>query len=490
MLTYSTRTIGLIGFVWTADGRERLQTLVIEQGKISQVIEGKGDLSNIPGITVIELDAETVIFPGLLNLHTHIGYNILPIWESHQVWKNRFQWRSNAEYKQQISGLVAYIQDGWKADNTAQAIISEIQAVAGGTAVIQETLDLDTEQADSRSFIIRNTGDQIDLPIPAAHQVNSVVDFYRPNVTPSGDSAEDTSSWVPVVQPTYDSYVSSVNNNNSPYYATLIHVGEGKTGFVKESAADPYSRKEVDLLFQSLQKDIPDPNKLSQSKLAITHGCGMDVDNPAWLELVRSHEINWIWSPVSNLLLYRDTLDIRRLLDKGINVCLGSDWSPSGSKHVLDELKFARFVNRLLDLQISDGELFRMVTDNPARALGLTESGSIRQGGNADLFVLRRRKEGDALTALLDGSDADIDFVMVNGRIVFGLTRYFETWLKVDYQAFPAQEGEAVAKRGVSINSEMKFDLAGSLKIMGWAGQEGPLREDKKRSPDKNPGRC
>jgi 5-methylthioadenosine/S-adenosylhomocysteine deaminase len=295
---------------------------------------------------------------------------------------------------------------------------------------------------------------------------------------------------VPVVRPTYDSYVSSVNNNNSPYYATLIHVGEGKTGFVKGSAADPYSRKEVDLLFQSLQKDIPDPNKLSQSKLAITHGCGMDVDNPAWLELVRSHEINWIWSPVSNLLLYRDTLDIRRLLDKGINVCLGSDWSPSGSKHVLDELKFARFVNRLLDLQISDGELFRMVTDNPARALGLTESGSIRPGGNADLFVLRRRKEGDALTALLDGSDADIDFVMVNGRIVFGLTRYFETWLKVDYQAFPAQEGEAVAKRGVSINSEMKFDLAGSLKIMGWAGQEGPLREDKKRSPDKNPGRC
>lgn len=136
-----------------------------------------------------------------------------------------------------------------------------------------------------------------------------------------------------------------------------------------------------------------------------------------------SHEINWIWSPVSNLLLYRDTVDIRRLLERGVNVCLGSDWSPSGSKHVLDELKFARFVNQLLDLQISDRELFRMVTDNPARALGLTQSGSVREGGNADLFVLRRRKEGDALTALLDGSDADIDFVMVNGRIVFGLTR-------------------------------------------------------------------
>ncbi|HET6253419.1 MAG TPA: amidohydrolase family protein [Puia sp.] len=507
MLTYSTRTIGLIGFVWMPDGKERLQTLVIEKGKIVRVIEGKategaGGLSDFPGIIMIELDAETVIFPGLLNLHTHIGYNILPVWESHQVWKNRFQWRSNSAYKQQIGGLLDYIKEGWKEDaevkatlaqvagataaatatspqvagiiptslpqvDLAHAIISEIQAVAGGTVVIQETLDLDKEQADDRSFIIRNTGDQAGLPIPAADEVNSVVDFYRPNVTPSGDSAEDTSNWAPVAQSTYNSYIRSVNNNNTPYYATLIHVGEGKTGFVKGSTADPYSRKEVDLLFGSLQKDVGDPGKLTQSRLGITHGCGMDPGNAAWVDFVKTHQISWIWSPVSNLLLYRDTLDVRRLLDKGINVCLGSDWSPSGSKHVLDELKFARFVNQLLDLQIGDRELFRMVTANPAQALGLMGNGTIREGGNADLFVLRRSgKEDDPLTALLESGDAAIDFVMVNGRIVFGLTRYFENELKVDYQGFPPEEGEAVARRGVSINSEINFDLVRSLKIM------------------------
>jgi len=479
MLTYSTRTIGLIGNVWTPEGTEKLQTLIVEKGKITRVIDGRGDLSAMPEIVLIELDAETVIFPGLINLHTHSGYNILPIWESHQVWTNRFQWRNNAAYKQQIGGLLEYIRQGWTADkglmlatslaevDKAHAIISEIQAVAGGTAIIQETLDLDAENADDRSFIIRNTGDQEDLPIPAADEVNSVVDFYRPNIVPAGESTEDTSGWEPVAQPAYASWVASVNNNNSPYYATLIHVGEGKTGFVKGSSLDPYSRKEVDLLFRSLQTDIPDPGKLGGSRLGITHGCGIDLDNEAWLELVRSTQISWVWSPVSNLLLYRDTLDIRRLLEKGVNVCLGSDWSPSGSKHVKDELKFARFVNQLLDLQISDGELFRMVTTGPAQALGLAQSGSIREGGNADLFVLRRpRATDDALTALIDSSDAAIEFVMVNGRIVFGLTCYFETGLKVDYQAFPAEEGEEVGKRGVSINSELAFDLRGSLQIM------------------------
>jgi 5-methylthioadenosine/S-adenosylhomocysteine deaminase len=500
MLTYSTKRIGLIGRVWD-DGRESLKTLVIEKGRITQMMDGKGDLTGMPDITVIELEEETVIFPGLINLHTHIGYNILPIWESRTIWKNRFQWRNNAGYKKAISGLLDYIKGKWQEDGEivatlavaagagaagttdaeqaaaqiaktlpevekAHVIISEIQAVAGGTTIIQQTLDLDDEQPDNRSFIIRNTGDQLDLPIPANKQVNSVVDFYKPNVTPNGTAEEDTGSWMPVVQSTYTDFVRSVNNDNTPYYSSLIHAGEGKAGFVKGSVADPYSRKEMDLLFASLKKDIPDPGRLRQARLAITHGCGIDLTGEG-LEIIRRNGLHWIWSPVSNLLLYRDTVDVRRLLEKDITVCLGSDWSPSGSKHVLDELKFARFVTTLLDLRISDRELFKMVTDNPAAVLGLSRSGSVKEGGDADLFVLRKqRKEEDALQVLLESSDKDIDFVMVNGRIVFGLTRYFKDQLKVDYQGFSAQEGMEVSERGVSINSVLHFDLAGALHIM------------------------
>jgi hypothetical protein len=479
MLTYSTKRIGLIGRVWD-DGRESLKTLVIEKGRVVQMMDGKGDLTGMPDMTVIELEEETVIFPGLINLHTHIGYNILPIWESRTIWKNRFQWRNNAGYKKAISGLLDYIKGNWKDDpgavaeiaktlpevEKAHVIISEIQAVAGGTTIIQQTLDLDDEQPDNRSFIIRNTGDQLDLPIPASKQVNSVVDFYKPNVMPDGTAEEDTGNWMPVAQSTYTDFVRSVNNDNTPFYSSLIHSGEGKAGFVKGSVADPYSRKEMDLLFASLKKDIRDPGQLRQARLAITHGCGIDLAGEG-LEFMRSNGLHWIWSPVSNLLLYRDTVDVRRLLEKDITVCLGSDWSPSGSKHVLDELKFARFVNMLLDLRISDRELFKMVTDNPAAALGLSRSGSVKEGGDADLFVLRKkRKEEDALQVLLDSSDKDIDFVMVNGRIVFGLTRYFKDQLKVDFQGFSAQEGAEVSERGVSINSAIHFDLAGALTIM------------------------
>ena len=455
----STLTIGITGNVWDADGGESLKTLVIAGGKITQMLDGQ---QTVPGATMILLDAGTVIFPGLINLHTHTTYNILPIWESGAVWKNRFQWRHNQGYKQQIGNLLYYIQTNWKeaSADTAYAIISEIQAVAGGTSLIQETLNLEKEASDDRSFIIRNTGDQSDLQIPASASVFSVVDFYEPNVTPSGEPGEDTSGWTPVKQSTYDDFVKSVNNQDNPYYCTLVHVGEGKSGFIKGSSPDVYSQKEVALLYQGLTQ----LTGVAGAHLGLTHGCGIDVNNSALLDFLSTNQVSLIWSPVSNLLLYLDTTDVSKLLARGINICLGSDWSPSGSKHVLDELKFAKYVNDLLGLGISNSQLFAMVTTNAVKALGTKGTGAIAVGNDADLFVLRKAGAADdALVSLLACSDSDIEFVMVNGRVVFGLTGYFKDVLQVDYQGFPATEGANVAARGVSINSALNFDLAASL---------------------------
>jgi 5-methylthioadenosine/S-adenosylhomocysteine deaminase len=463
MKVSSTLTIAITGNVWDPVGGESLKTLVIANGKINQILDGA---QTVAGATAIALDAGTVIFPGLINLHTHTTYNILPIWESGAVWKNRFQWRHNQGYKQQVGNLLDYIQNNWKeaAADTSYAIISEIQAVAGGTTLIQETMPLDEEKADGGSFIIRNTGDQADLQIPASASVFSVVDFYEPNVTPSGDPGEDTSSWTPVKQSPYTDFIKSVNNKDNPYYSTLVHVGEGKSGFVKGSSADPYSQKEIALLYQGLGADVTQPASLAGAHLGLTHGCGIDLSNTALLDFLEASQVSLIWSPVSNLLLYLDTTDVSKLLARGINICLGSDWSPSGSKHVLDELKFAKYVNDLLGLGIFNSELFAMVTSNAVKALGIAGTGAITVGADADLFVLRKTNAADdALTALLTCSDGDIDFVMVNGRIVFGLTSYFTDVLQVDYQGFPATEGTNVAQRGVSINSTLNFNLASSL---------------------------
>ena len=53
-----------------------------------------------------------------------------------------------------------------------------------------------------------------------------------------------------------------------------------------------------------------------------------------------------MWSPFSNLWLYRDTTDVLAARAAGVRVCLGADWSPSGSKNLLGELKVADMWNR------------------------------------------------------------------------------------------------------------------------------------------------
>ncbi len=39
-----------------------------------------------------------------------------------------------------------------------------------------------------------------------------------------------------------------------------------------------------------------------------------------------------VWSPLSNYLLYGETADMTAAKAAGVNIALGSDWAPSGSK--------------------------------------------------------------------------------------------------------------------------------------------------------------
>ena len=88
------------------------------------------------------------------------------------------------------------------------------------------------------------------------------------------------------------------------------------------------------------------------------------------------HHGSVVWSPFSNLWLYRDTSDVVSARDRGIRVCIGADWSPSGSKHLLGELKVAHLWNhhpKGLGGAFSDQELCEMVTANPADAVGWSD---------------------------------------------------------------------------------------------------------------------
>lgn len=135
-----------------------------------------------------------------------------------------------------------------------------------------------------------------------------------------------------------------------------------------------------------------------------------------------------IWSPRSNMALYGLTAPISLMKDYGITIALGTDWRPTGSSHLLDELHTAsRYNKRYLNNLFSFKELWEMVTVNPSKILQVDEHiGDIRPGMKADLALFELKKgqqiksDDDVYKALVYSDERQTVMVMRDGIILYG----------------------------------------------------------------------
>jgi hypothetical protein len=128
-----------------------------------------------------------------------------------------------------------------------------------------------------------------------------------------------------------------------------------------------------------------------------------------------------VWSPLSNLLLYGNTTDVRAADNAGVKISLAPDWGPSGSKSSLHELKVADLWNKdIMNNYFTNYELAEMVTSNPAAAAKWDPFvGKIKTGLIADLVVIDTFHD-DPYRNLIEAIDADVRLTMVQGKALFG----------------------------------------------------------------------
>ncbi len=129
-----------------------------------------------------------------------------------------------------------------------------------------------------------------------------------------------------------------------------------------------------------------------------------------------------VWSPLSNLLLYGATAKVEEAKAAGVRIGLGSDWSPTGSKNLLGELKVAKLVSDAGGSLFSDRELVAMATRNGAAILKWDNAlGSIEAGKRADMLVIDGT-DGDPYAALLGADERSMRAVLIGGVPRFGLS--------------------------------------------------------------------
>jgi hypothetical protein len=317
-----------------------------------------------------------VIYPGLIDLHSHIGYNTLPLWTAASApFKHHDSWPGKDDYDLAVTWPYRVFS---VAAPEAVLKYAEVKAMIGGTTAIQG------KPRTSRpidAWLVRVIDDE---------------QFGQP-----GDFVHVAT--IPKVGEALDKEATRLQGGHTVY---IPHVGEGVPGSIVH-------REFTDL----------DGHGCVQAGLIGIHATALTSADFAKIGAARG---SIVWSPFSNLWLYRVTTDVPTALRHGVRVCLGSDWSPSGTKQLLGELKVADLWNKQLPKadRLTGRELCSLVTANPGDALAVAwgpRIGRVVAGAAADLVVLKRRRT-DNYQNLIRATELDVQLVVIGGRAHYGTT--------------------------------------------------------------------
>ena len=132
----------------------------------------------------------------------------------------------------------------------------------------------------------------------------------------------------------------------------------------------------------------------------------------------------------SNLKLGNGIAPVCKLLERGVNICLGTDSAASNNNlSILHELRLVTLLHKGLNYNptaVSASEGLNMATRNAAKALGMeNDIGEIRVGYKADLTIYNILEAsmmpiGEPISALCySSSGLKADTVIVDGNILF-----------------------------------------------------------------------
>jgi len=343
------------------------------------------------------LETGGTLFPGLIELHNHLSYNALPLWSPvPKRFDHRGQWPDHPDYRKLISGPMTVVGTYRDANGNTPLLAPlvryvECKCLLGGVTTTQGIM-LSSNAGVQRYYrgIVRNV-EQTDDPALSEAQ-GRIADVDAKSAT---------------------SFLARLTKEDSCY---LLHLSEGITPLDKP---DSIARKH----FRALEVA---PNQWAlNDRFTGIHAAGL---LPEDFDVLAQHGGSIVWSPLSNLLLYGDTARVDAAKRAGVPISLGSDWSPSGSKNLLGELKVAwLYSQHRLEGLFSARDVVAMATREPAKILKWHDTlGMLEAGKRADVLVIAGQK-GDPYEALIRAKETAINLVMINGVARYGLPEFMKT---------------------------------------------------------------
>ena len=346
------------------------------RGRI-EAVRDAGDRAPAGFDRALSVSSDGVIYPGLIDLHNHVAYNAISLWapaDHPEPYDTRYQWTRNKGYDPEVQNPTNAL---CKAVGKALLKYVETKAIVGGVTAIQGSAKAGLRPYEG--WLVRNVEFET-----FGTKEKSVFQSALPMRDEEG------------YQRAHEHLIAD--------HAFIFHLAEGRD---HDKLVGEYHA-------------VRDHDLLRPTFVAIHTNALGSAEYDEWGPKAGSI----VWSPFSNLWLYAQTTDVVAADSAGIRLCLGADWSPSGSKNLLGELKVADMWNRdQLGGHFSDEQLCRMATSNPADALNWSDRlGRLAAGHHGDVLITSDR-EADPYRNLITALERDVLFVAINGEPFYGTTQ-------------------------------------------------------------------
>ncbi|MFF2290996.1 amidohydrolase family protein [Peribacillus butanolivorans] len=176
--------------------------------------------------------------------------------------------------------------------------------------------------------------------------------------------------------------------------------------------------------FNKSSVELYDQRSLLDNKTVLFHGVYLSNSD---FEIIAKYGSSIVHCPVSNLATGAGIANIGSMLQKGINVCLGTDYGETNMWETMRMSYYLLKVNQPVE-EFSAENIFKMAIPHGAKAYGLErEVGQIQEGYKADLVFIKKEDfllpslETEHYSTLLHNlllylKEESIKHVMIDGK--------------------------------------------------------------------------
>ena len=434
----SQQTI-ILGYLVQGGSQANHGAILIKEGKIARIGTETDVRREATNPTIFDC-AQSYVSPGLINPHEHLsGSGSFPDPNRSNVYQHRDQWRygSGNYTKIEVNYTGAGEHRFWR----------ELRHVLAGTTTIGTSVYSQYLAKNVHYNVAEKSGYKADMEVFPYGGENDNTTAELKNF---GYPYKEEMGQLPTPK------LSTDAGATMPF---VPHIAEGTNSTAKLEG-------HFFLEYVESQQKAAKAAKKEPRRFSLIHGVGLDIDS---IKRLKGLNVTLVWSPRSNVVLYKATAKIPKVLDHGGRVAIGTDFSASGSYNMLEELRCARDVSKSLwDGKLTEEELWKMATEEAAYALGLDEiTGRLKQDFAADIMIYRKESENpysDLLSATVD----DVIATFIDGDLTSGHLPSFQGKKVPNHCGYEIEKHFLCVRGGIPYSIEkLEEENAGDVPLIG-----------------------